>query len=227
MQNSTSTIKIKRLSNSSWFRLIWKNLVIHIDPGYSGSFEQLDYPLKSLEKADLILVSHNHMDHLQPDVFAYIFQKKTVVVAPPRCMLEQYPYKGIVPGEIVSFHDIQITAVLAYNTDEGRSLKKYHLRGLFVGYLIDLGSRRIYFAGDTDVIPEMAFFGKVDIAFLPIGGTFVMDAEEAKDAIKIIRPKRVIPMHHAMCDLNEFKENIVEDDLAKVDVLYIGDEIEI
>lgn len=96
----------------------------------------------------------------------------------------------------------------AYNTQEGHSTRKVHHKGDFVGYLINLKGKSLYFAGDTDLIPEMKDLGKVDIAFLPIGGTFVMDIEEAVAAVCVIDPNITFPMHQSNENLQIFKSAV-------------------
>lgn len=81
------------------------------------------------------------------------------------------------------------------NTPEGRSTRKQHKPGECVGYVLSAGGRRIYHAGDTDLLPEMADLGAIDVAFLPVGGTFTMDAEEAVEAAQVIGAKLTVPIH--------------------------------
>lgn len=100
-------------------------------------------------------------------------------------------------GDSIDVAELKITVVHAYNTEEGRSTRKPHRKGEFNGYLIQADGITIYFAGDTDVIDEMKDFGTVDLAFLPIGGTYVMDAGEAVEAAQLIKPQILISMHEA------------------------------
>ena len=131
------------------------------------------------DKADIVLVSHHHKDHPQPEALARIIKPDSLVIAPGSCKgrIKGDKVRFIKPGDAIKDGDIIITAVDAYNTQEGHSTRKVHHKGDFVGYLIQIKGMTIYFAGDTDVIPEMSGLGKVDLAFLPIGGTFVMDIE--------------------------------------------------
>ena len=124
------------------------------------------------------------------------------------------------PGESVSYGYLTVRAVHAYNTPEGKSTKKVHHKGNGVGYLIQSTGKTIYHAGDTDIIPEMTSLGRVDLAFLPIGGTYTMNLEEAVEAAALIRPKMVIPIHHLRADAKIFK-NILEKKM-KVKVILPG-----
>jgi L-ascorbate metabolism protein UlaG (beta-lactamase superfamily) len=96
----------------------------------------------------------------------------------------------------------------AYNTQQGSSTRKVHHKGNGVGYVLSIGGKRIYHAGDTDLIPEMKTLGGVDLAMLPIGGTFTMDTKEAVEAALVIKPNAVIPMHCKKADPLDFKFRI-------------------
>lgn len=126
-------------------------------------------------------------------------------------------------GDSLNIGGIRILAVDAYNTQEGRSTRKVHHRGDFVGYLININNKSMYFAGDTDLIPEMRGLGDVDIAFLPIGGTFVMDIEEATKAVCLINPKVVFPMHQSNKDPEIFKSEVSSKSDSKVIILKVGE----
>ncbi|MBW1716422.1 MAG: MBL fold metallo-hydrolase [Deltaproteobacteria bacterium] len=121
------------------------------------------------------------------------------------------------------FGDIKIKPVDAYNTERGSSTRKVHHKGYGVGYLITIGTNTIYHAGDTDFIPEMREFGDIDMALLPIGGTYTMDIKEAVEAAIAIKPKVVIPMHRSKADPQEFKEKVEAISHIKVVALQIGE----
>ena len=140
--------------------------VVYLDP----------YLIKKDEPADVVLVSHNHFDHFSPDDIKKIQKPETVVVATEDCVPKIDGKATIVkPGEKVTVKGLEIEAVPAYNTN-----KPFHPReNGWVGYVLTVKGRRIYFAGDTDRIPEMKEI-KADIALLPVSGTYVMTAEEAE-----------------------------------------------
>jgi len=150
------------------------------------------YMISEGPKADLILISHDHFDHCSPEDVAKISQPKTVIITEKDAARK---LKGAVtilkPGASSLTSGMRVEAVPAYNTD-----KDFHPKGKgWLGFIVEVGGVRIYHAGDTDFIPEMKEF-KVDIAFLPVSGTYVMTAEQAVKAALAIKPKVAIPMHY-------------------------------
>lgn len=225
-KSKKSALNITRLSNSSWFRIDYEGKIFHFDPGFVGAFEDQKIPLSKLEeKADFIFISHCHFDHYRPEAIEKILSGDTIVIAPP-CMHEQSNllFQSVRANEELSINDISIRVVDAYNTEEGHSTRKFHHKGEFVGYLVRFGKMILYFAGDTDCIPEMKSFGPVDIALLPIGGTYVMDLDEAAEAVNIIQPKIAIPMHQSQTDPSEFKTRIEKNSISKALLLHVGDQ---
>lgn len=219
------TLSITKLSRSSWFKITSANKVIHIDPGYIGYFENQGIPKNELKKnADLILVTHFHKDHLQPEALAKIRGQKTIVLAPKKCTERiEGNFKIIKPGDNLKIENIEINVVDAYNTPEGNSTRKLHHKGDGVGYIIKLDGKTIYHAGDTDFIPEMKDFDKIDVALVPTGGIFTMDIEEAFKAVSAINPEFVIPMHIRDVDPIEFKIKVEKNSDIKVIPLQIGE----
>ncbi|HOI46887.1 MAG TPA: MBL fold metallo-hydrolase [Bacilli bacterium] len=219
-------IKITRINRQSWFQITFNNIIIHIDPGYAGLFENQGINKSVFEKkADYIVISHNHKDHLRMDMIEQLQSYRTIVIAPPVCRDGlTIPFIELLSGSKYSNNDIKVEAVPAYNTEKGRSIRKFHHKGDFNGYIIEMDGKRIYFAGDTDVIDEMSTFCNLDVAILPIGGTYVMDLEEAVDASLILKPKVVIPMHQAEASLEEFKARIESFGISCT-VLQIGESL--
>ena len=228
MSNETKKLcqfDITRISNSSWFKLRFCGKVIHLDPGFYGLFENQDIPILELkEKADFVFVSHNHKDHMRLEMIERIWKPETKIICPKVCQEElPYPVMIVRSGDEFELESISFKVVDAYNSVLGRSTRKFHEKGNFVGYLIKIDDFVLYFAGDTDVITEMTAFGNVDIALLPIGGTYVMDLEEAIEATKIIQPSIVIPMHQALSDLIRFKTLIDTNTSSKAIILNNGE----
>jgi L-ascorbate metabolism protein UlaG (beta-lactamase superfamily) len=148
--------------------------------------------------ADLILVTHDHYDHFSKADIKNVSGPGTIVVGPPS-VTSQLPGGTLTvkPGDTVEAAGLTVTAVPAYNVNKFASPGKvFHEKGSGnVGYVFELDGRRIYHAGDTDSIPEMADID-VDVALLPVSGTYVMTAGEAAEACHVMRAKVVIPMHY-------------------------------
>jgi len=216
----------------SWFQLKTGNKNLHIDPAYLRSYfthypkkiefskwpDPIDGLPEDLGKADLILITHHHKDHCKRVTVNRLRHADTLVVAPERCTKELgRDIKVIEAGEEITFGHIKVKAVEAYNRKQGSSSKKVHHKGNGVGYLITSKNKTIYHAGDTDFIPEMRDLGKIDVALLPIGGTYTMDMREAAGAAKAIEPGAVIPMHRFKTDPEEFKKEVeAESDVTVV-----------
>ena len=149
--------------------------------------------------ADVILVTHDHYDHLSLPDIKKLAGPRTVVVgpAPVTAQLSGLETVTVAAGDAVSVGGVGVTAVPAYNTNKFREpgLTYHPQEAGHLGYIVELDGRRIYHAGDTDAIPEMA--GVVcDVALLPVSGTFVMTADEAATACDMISAGVVVPMHY-------------------------------
>lgn len=188
--------KLTWLGHASFRIETGEGRVVYFDP----------YQLKQDQpKADLITVSHEHFDHCQPESIKKIVKPDTQIVCSTACMavLEKtlprsllHPLKA---GEDAVLQEIQIKTIHAYNIDKFRSANElYHPReagGL--GIILEFDEARLYHAGDTDNIPDMEMLTEtIDIALLPVSGTYVMTPEEASQAAQTIRPKIAVPMHY-------------------------------
>lgn len=179
--------------------------IIYIDPF------QLSKRHKTKD-ADIVLVSHDHFDHLSIEDLTEIVNSNTEIVAAKECLgkLQDLPAGTITtlnPGERASPRGLVVEAIRAYNTN-----KKFHPKeDNKIGFVITVDGHRIYHSGDTDIIPEMSGLNP-DIALLPVSGTYVMTADEAARATdEFIKPRKfAIPMHYGSIvgseeDANKFK----------------------
>ena len=216
-----TSLEILGISRSSWFRIAIKEFVIHLDPGFSGfASNQGINPLSYEQDADYIFITHPHKDHFRNEVIDVIKKPGTEIFGPLSVKNEYSEEVTLIkPNDILKRNDINIQVVDAYNTESGHSTKKFHHKGDFVGYLLTLADIKIYFAGDTDFIPEMSTFGQIDIAMIPIGGTYVMDMEEAIACTKVLNPKVIIPMHEAETCLKEFEMSLKQVWSGKIVIL--------
>lgn len=192
------------LENISWlghaaFKISDAPLV-YIDP----------WKLSGRDRADLILITHSHYDHCSSEDVNKLRKETTVVVAPADCSGKlECDVRAISPGTKLAVGDVQVTAVPAYNVD-----KQFHPKSSkWVGFVVEIGGKRIYHAGDTDFVHEMKELKDlaIDVALLPVGGTYTMDAAQAADAANAIQPKVAVPMHFGtivggVSDAERFKQ---------------------
>lgn len=150
------------------------------------------FKIASTKKADIILVTHEHFDHCSPDDIERIRKDNTVIITEKDSAGKlSGDVRVVSPGEKISIDEVAVTVVPAYNID-----KQFHPKEKgWLGFIVEIDGVRVYHAGDTDFIPEMKEV-QVDIALLPVSGTYVMTADEAIKAARAIKPRAVIPMHY-------------------------------
>ena len=191
------------------FRIELGDVVLYFDP----------WQLKASQpKADIILITHDHHDHCSPEDVAKLFKADTTIVGTESCLAklgsECGQRKLARPGDRFSLKGVTIEVVPAYNVS-----KRFHPEtARNAGYVIAVAGVRVYHAGDTDLIPEMAQVS-ADVALLPIGGTYTMNAEEAAAAVKRIKPRIVVPMHYGrtvgeMDDAHRFAQLVEDSEVA-------------
>jgi len=149
--------------------------------------------------ADLILITHDHYDHFSPDDIARLSTPRTTLIGPASVTAQVDGVAAVTlsAGETATLGGVTVTAVPAYNIDKFRQPGEvFHPRAAGgLGYIVELDGRRIYHAGDTDAIPEMRDV-RCDVALLPVSGTYVMTAEEAAEACRMISAAAAVPMHY-------------------------------
>jgi L-ascorbate metabolism protein UlaG (beta-lactamase superfamily) len=211
-------ISVEWLGHAS-FEMKADDKIIYTDP-YEGEYK---------DKADLILVSHSHPDHCDTLKIKQIRKDATSVIAPADCTSKiGGNVKSLKPGQKVSIGNITVEAVEAYNYKRFRSPgNPFHPKGFGVGYLLTIGDKTIYHAGDTDFIPEMKNLKNIYLALLPSGGTYTMDNPEATEAALAIKPQYVIPMHRWDTSPNEFKKEVEAKSKIKVVLLKPGEQFEL
>ncbi len=190
------TLKIYFLGHAT-LMLDYGGTIIHVDPVAAYA----DY--STMPKADIILVTHQHSDHLDTNSISKIRKSSTTLILNPASFEIVKSGIALANGKSWQSGDIRVEAVPAYNTTPGRD--KYHPRGRDNGYILTLGQTRIYIAGDTENIPEMADIKDITIAFLPMNQPYTMTPEQVAAAAKVIKPKILYPYHCGDTDVNRLK----------------------
>ena len=215
-------ITIKCLAHAT-FQIRTDSMVMYIDP----STNHTGLKDKDFQPADLILVTHGHGDHFDPKLIKKIRKLGSPIIAPPSLKKSI----GSMAWDVGAGQFMQISggphirAVEAYNVKRFRpNGEPFHPKGEGVGYIITIEGKRIYHAGDTDLIPEMEFIENIDVALLPSGDTYTMDINEAADAALQMKPQIAIPMHLKSADPTVFKSKVEAGSSTKVVILSNGEE---
>jgi L-ascorbate metabolism protein UlaG (beta-lactamase superfamily) len=174
---------------------------IHVDPWT----ELADY--SSMDKADIILLTHDHFDHLDPKALDILRTDKTVLILDGSCSKQITGGTIMKNGDIEEFEGLKIEAVPAYNIIHERSKgAPFHPKGVGNGYVITFGDKRVYIAGDTENIPEMKNLKGIDVAFLPMNLPYTMTPDMVADAALTIKPKLLYPYHYGDTDTSKLVE---------------------
>ncbi len=189
-----------------------RDKVIYIDPF------KIDGAPKD---ADIIFCTHDHFDHLSPGDIKKVMKPGAILVVPKKKAKKFKKYElseviGVEPFNEYEAQGIKFRTVPSYNLE-----KKFHKKKKnWVGYIIDVDEASYYFAGDTDYIPEMDEI-EADVVFLPVGGTYTMNAEEAAKAANSIKPKVAVPIHFGTVvgtreDAETFAKNLDQNIQSKI-----------
>jgi len=164
--------------------------VIYVDPvKSSGNYD-------TLPKADIILVTHEHYDHLDIDLIKGLKNSGTVILCSAAAAAKVAGARTMKAGDSQSIGNIVIEAVAAYNiVNERAPGQPFHPKGAGLGYILSFGGKRIYVAGDTENTPEMKALKNIDIAFLPMNLPYTMTPEMVADAARAFKPKILYPYH--------------------------------
>ena len=201
------TIKIYSLMHAC-VRIVYEGEEIQIDPVRQLGSRTIDY--SSMPKANYILVTHEHQDHYDKGAIDMLTGATTEFITNKRCAEMYGKGQVMVNGDEATISsDITIEAVPAYNTTEGR--EKFHPKGRDNGYILTLDGTRIYIAGDTEDIPEMANIKDIDIAFMPCNQPYTMTVEQLLKAARTVKPKVLFPYHFGQTDVSSVPAQLKND----------------
>lgn len=182
--------------------------VIHVDPWSKLA----DY--KELPKADLILITHEHRDHLDPAAIQALQKPDTVILHPASCGDKVQGGMIMTNGQTTTARGIRIEAIPAYNIEHMRdSGQPFHPRGVGNGYILTVGDKRVYVAGDTENTPEMKALKNIDVAFLPMNLPYTMTPRMVADAAKAFQPGILYPYHYGETDPARLVELLKDSDM--------------
>ena len=195
---SGKTVKIHALVHSS-MRIEFDGKEIEIDPVTKLGEKIIDYA--AMPKADYIFVTHEHFDHLDTAAIKVLTGDKTQLITNQSCAAMLGYGTVMANGDILQLaDDITVEAVPAYNTSEGHL--QFHPKGRDNGFVLALDGLRIYIAGDTEDIAEMAEIKDIDIAFLPCNQPYTMMVEQLVHAARMVKPKVLFPYHYSQTDVS-------------------------
>jgi L-ascorbate metabolism protein UlaG (beta-lactamase superfamily) len=199
IQAKGGPITIQPIAHAA-LQLKYGNNVITVDPTMMGG----DY--SALPKADIILITDIHGDHLDPATIAKASKADTTVVIPSAASDKVKNGTVMANGEKKTVKGVEIEAVPMYNLQRGPAAGQlFHTKGRGNGYVVTLGDKRIYIAGDTECTPEMKALKNIDVAFIPMNLPYTMPPTEAADCVKAFKPKVVYPYHYMGQDLKVFQ----------------------
>lgn len=203
---SGKTVKFHALVHAS-IRIEYDGKEIEIDPVTKLGNRTINYA--AMPKADYLFVTHEHGDHFDKAAINMLTGDKTRLVMNKRCAEMYGAGETMSNGEQIMLDDIQVEAVSAYNYSEGRT--QFHPKGRDNGYILTIDGLRIYVAGDTEDIPEMATVKDIDIAFLPCNQPYTMTTDQLVKAAKMVKPKVLFPYHYGQTDVSKLPDQLKGD----------------
>jgi len=203
-------LKIQFVQHGSIF-FEYNGNVIHVDPvSRMGDYE--NYP-----KADLILITQHHSDHLDQNAIELLKKENTKIVLTQKSKeMSEYLTDVIVMknGDVLNINELEISAVPAYNIKHKRENgDPYHIKGEGNGYVIRFDNKKVYVAGDTENIPEMKTLENIDITFLPMNLPYTMTPEMVADAARMFKPQVLYPYHYGDTDTSKLVELLKDEDV--------------
>ena len=200
-QTSAGAVKITPLFHASTL-IEAGGKTIYLDPAKPAKFD--GHP-----KADLILITDIHGDHMDPGSIAAVSKSGTEILAAAAVVATETNAKPIANGETKSMLGWTIEAIPAYNLKRGPAPGKlFHDKGRGNGYVLTYGGTRFYFSGDTEGVPEMRALKNIDVAFVCMNLPYTMPPDEAAEAVKAFHPKIAIPYHYRGSDLAVFQKGL-------------------
>ena len=194
------TVVINHIKHAS-IHIEYDGMHIYVDPVGNNVEPKTDVTM--LPKATFILLTLEHYDHYDPVALPQLWTQGTVVYANNRVIEKIHRGVRLDNGDSTEYRGVKVKAVPAYNTTEGHL--NYHPKGRDNGYIIDLDGLRIYVAGDTEDIPEMAELGPIDVAFLPCNQPYTMTVEQLARAARTIKPKVLFPYHYGDTSIGQVR----------------------
>ena len=192
------TVRFHALVHSS-IRIEYDGKEIEIDPVTKLGDKTIDYA--AMPKADYLFVTHEHFDHFDTTAIKTLSDESTQLITNQRCT-EMLGYGTVMAnGDLLQLADgFSVEAIPAYNTTEGHL--QFHPKGRDNGFVITLDGLRVYIAGDTEDIPEMADLKDIDIAFMPCNQPYTMTVEQLVNAARMVKPKVLFPYHYGQTDVS-------------------------
>ncbi len=204
LTKSGKVVRLHALIHAS-IRIEYDGKEIEIDP--VGKLGNRTVDVASLPKADYIFVTHEHGDHFDKAALQQLSSAQTQFITNQRCAEMAGYGQAIKNGDSLSLqNDIKVEAIPAYNTTEGHT--QFHPKGRDNGYILTIDGLRIYIAGDTEDIPEMADVKDIDIAFLPCNQPYTMTPEQLVRAAKVVKPRVLFPYHYGQTNVSQVPEQL-------------------